>query len=53
MAKTLAKLRDAAAKVRYEEKVPEALRAEKAEEMEQLEGEMKIQDGIPLFKKML
>ena len=54
MAKTLAKLKDAAAQAGYEEKVPEAVRAEKAEKMEQLEGEMKkIQDGIPLLQKML
>ena len=54
MTKTLGKLRDAAAQPGYEEKVPEAVRAEKAEKMEQLEGEMKrIQDGIPLLRKML
>merc|ERR1712142_1133315 len=54
IAKSLGKLKDAAAQPGYEEKVPEAVRAEKAEKMEQLEGEMKrIQDGIPLLRKML
>merc|ERR1719374_351148 len=36
MAKTLGKLKEAAAQPGYEEKVPEAVRAEKAEKMEQL-----------------
>ena len=54
MVKTLGKLREAAAQPGYEEKVPEAVRAEKAEKMVQLEGEMKkIEEGIPLLKKML
>ena len=54
MAKTLSKLRDAAAASGYEEKVPEEVRKEKREKMEQLEGEMKtIEEGIPLLKKML
>jgi len=54
MAKTLGKLREAAAAAGYEEKVPEAVRKEKAEKMDQLEGEMRrIEEGIPLLQKML
>ena len=54
MARTLGKLKEAAAAPGYEEKVPEAVRKEKQEKMEQLEGEMKrIEEGIPLLQKML